>query len=179
MDVKIIMLLPAANSSFRIFTSHILVWVHLILRETIIPMCHSAGFFFQSGDGIQNLMHVVGKGFTGELHTPSPLLHHFILSKKNDLAGEGWKQAYGVSVQGKREPEPPSRRDNRFIVQGHTNHQTCSEWPPSIFSRCGFLQNLTVDSFQPQNRCLALLPFKKELLLSILQCLGYLKLLLP
>lgn len=52
-----------------------------------MSMCHSAFSPLQSGDG------VLGKCFTGEFHTP--VLSWIILyhEKKNNLAGESWKEA--------------------------------------------------------------------------------------
>lgn len=88
------------------------------------------------------------------------------------------KKPRGSQFRGKRTRGSQQMRQLLYIPRDAQTTRL-AEWPPSIFSRCGFLQNPIVDSFQPQNRCLALLPFKKELLLSILQCLGYLKLLLP
>lgn len=137
-------------------------------------------FFFplQSGDGIQTSC-VLGKCFTGEFH--APVLSWIILyhERKMILLEKAGKKPKGSQFRGETNQRLPTDEAVTLYSQGSTNHQTCTEWPPSIFSRCGFLQNPIVDSFQPQNRCLALLPFKKELLLSILQCLGYLKLLLP
>lgn len=138
-----------------------------------MPMCHSAFSPLQSGDG------VLGKCFTGEFHTP--VLSWIILyhEKKIILLEKAGKKPKSSQFRGEKNQRLPTDETVALYSQGRTNHQTCTEWPPSIFSICGFLQNPIVDSFQPQNRCLALLPFKKELLLSILQCLGYLKLLLP
>lgn len=103
----------------------------------------------------------------------------YIMKKKMILLEKTGKKPKSSQFRGEKNQRLPTDETVALYSQGRTNHQTCTEWPPSIFSICGFLQSPIVDSFQPQNRCLALLPFKKELLLFILQCLGYLKLLLP
>lgn len=76
MDVKIITLLSAVKSSFGMFTSRILVWVHLILRMTSCPCVIL--LFLQSGDGTRTSC-MLGKYITSELCTPGPLPDHLKL----------------------------------------------------------------------------------------------------
>lgn len=70
-----------SQQPFRIFTSHILVWEHLILRRTIMPMCHSA-FFSPSNLGMESRPHACWASASLVSSTPQSFPGSFYIMKE-------------------------------------------------------------------------------------------------